>query len=82
VAEVLEEVAPYEVHLLLLGVWAALRESGPLPQRFQFQPQRGVFRRDWGRQDPADPARPLQLLQPLLQKNIERLGPLAARFRP
>ncbi|NXO05014.1 INT5 protein, partial [Rhinopomastus cyanomelas] len=79
VAEVLEEVAPYEVHLLLLGVWDYLRENGPLPQKFQFQPQRGVFRREFGRD--AELGKPLELLQHLLQKNIERLGPLAGRFR-
>ncbi|NXI36917.1 INT5 protein, partial [Galbula dea] len=39
--ELFQELAPFEVHLLLLSVWDYLRENTPLPQKFTFQPQRG-----------------------------------------
>ncbi|NXH13425.1 INT5 protein, partial [Bucco capensis] len=77
--ELFQELAPFEVHLLLLSVWAYLRDNTPLPQKFTFQPQRGLFLRDFTRD--GDVAKPLAVLHSLLHKNIQSLGSLAARFR-
>ncbi|NWR68046.1 INT5 protein, partial [Bucorvus abyssinicus] len=52
----------------------------PLPQRFTFRPQRGLFLRDFQRE--GDVGRHLGALHSVLHKNIHRLGHLAARFRP
>ncbi|NXP50677.1 INT5 protein, partial [Heliornis fulica] len=49
VQELFQHLAPFEVHLLLLSVWEYLRENHPLPQKFTFQAQRGVFLRDFHR---------------------------------
>ncbi|NXM01258.1 INT5 protein, partial [Tyrannus savana] len=78
--ELFPQLAPFELHLLLLLVWDFLRENGPLPQKFTFQPQRGTFRRDFSRD--ADLGRHLAVLHSVLHKNIQRLGLLAGRFYP
>ncbi|NWI69143.1 INT5 protein, partial [Todus mexicanus] len=78
--ELFEELAPFEVRLLLLSVWDYLRENSPLPQKFTFQPQRGRFLRDFARD--GDVAKHLAVLHSVLHRNIHRLGPRAARFRP
>ncbi|NWH83204.1 INT5 protein, partial [Piaya cayana] len=70
--EIFHQLAPFEVHLLLLSVWDYLRENGPLPQRFAFQPDRGVFLRDFSRD--GDVAKHLAVLHSVLHKNIQRLG--------
>ncbi|NXJ87281.1 INT5 protein, partial [Trogon melanurus] len=80
VHELFAEVAPFEVHLLLLSVWEYLRENSPLPQKFTFRPELGGFRRDFARD--GDVAKHLGVLHSVLHKNIARLGRLAARFRP
>ncbi|NXU60047.1 INT5 protein, partial [Turnix velox] len=81
VCELFPHLAPFEVHLLLLGVWDYLRENSPLPQKFTFQPQKGFFTRDFSREGEAG-GKHLALLHNVLHKNIHRLGGLAARFRP
>ncbi|NXX77894.1 INT5 protein, partial [Urocolius indicus] len=80
VHELFPHVAPFEVHLLLLSVWDYLRENHPLPQKFTFQPQRGLFLRDFSRD--GELGKQLAVLHSVLHKNIQRLGLLAARFRP
>ncbi|XP_009576366.1 PREDICTED: integrator complex subunit 5, partial [Fulmarus glacialis] len=47
--EIFHQLAPFEVHLLLLSVWDYLRDNSPLPQKFTFQAERGVFQRDFSR---------------------------------
>ncbi|NWT18211.1 INT5 protein, partial [Vireo altiloquus] len=76
--ELFPELAPFEVHLLLLSVWDYLRENSPLPQKFTFQPELGVFRRDFGRD--GDVGKHLAVLHSVLHRNIHRLGLLAGRF--
>ncbi|NXG17050.1 INT5 protein, partial [Grallaria varia] len=76
--ELFPQLAPFEVHLLLLLVWEYLRDNSPLPQKFTFQPQRGAFRRDFSRDGAV--AKPLAVLHSVLHKNIQRLGLLAGRF--
>ncbi|XP_014748539.1 PREDICTED: integrator complex subunit 5 [Sturnus vulgaris] len=78
--ELFPELAPFEVHLLLLSVWGYLRENSPLPQKFTFQPELGVFRRDFGRD--GDVGKHLAVLHSVLHRNIHRLGLLAGRFYP
>ncbi|XP_032872955.1 integrator complex subunit 5, partial [Amblyraja radiata] len=41
--EIFHLLTPFEVWLLLLGVWAYLRANGPLPQKFAFRPEQGRF---------------------------------------
>ncbi|XP_077645720.1 integrator complex subunit 5 [Lonchura striata] len=78
--ELFPELAPFEVHLLLLSVWGYLRDNSPLPQKFTFQPRLGAFRRDFGRD--ADLGKHLAVLHSVLHRNIHRLGRMAARFYP
>ncbi|NWU53796.1 INT5 protein, partial [Dromas ardeola] len=78
--EIFPHLAPFEVHLLLLSVWDYLRENAPLPQKFTFQAERGVFLRDFTRD--GDVGKHLAVLHSVLHKNIQRLGLLAGRFRP
>ncbi|NWI14855.1 INT5 protein, partial [Crypturellus soui] len=77
--EIFHRLAPFEVHLLLLSVWDYVRDNGPLPQKFTFQAERGVFVRDFSRD--ADVGKYLAVLHSVLHKNIDRLGLLAGRFR-
>ncbi|XP_014817689.1 PREDICTED: integrator complex subunit 5, partial [Calidris pugnax] len=77
--ELFPHLAPFEVHLLLLSLWEYLRENAPLPQKFTFQTQKGLFRRDFARD--GDVGKHLGVLHSVLHKNIHRLGLLAARFR-
>ncbi|NXT35308.1 INT5 protein, partial [Pelecanoides urinatrix] len=78
--EIFHHLAPFEVHLLLLSVWDYLRDNSPLPQKFTFQAERGVFLRDFSRD--GDVGKHLAVLHSVLHKNIHRLGLLAGRFRP
>lgn len=78
--EIFHQLAPFEVHLLLLSVWDYLRDNSPLPQKFTFQAERGVFLRDFSRD--GDVGKHLAVLHSVLHKNIHRLGLLAGRFRP
>ncbi|KYO41845.1 integrator complex subunit 5 [Alligator mississippiensis] len=77
--ELFPELAPFEVRLLLLAAWGYLRDHGPLPQKFVFQPERGVFARDFARD--GDAGRYLAVLHSVLHKNIDRLGLLSGRFQ-
>ncbi|XP_040513001.1 integrator complex subunit 5 [Gallus gallus] len=79
VQELFPRLAPFEVRLLLLSVWEYLREHSPLPQRFSFQPHRGLFQRDFARE--GDPGKYLVALHGVLHRNVDRLGLLAGRFR-
>ncbi|KAM8985957.1 integrator complex subunit 5 [Ara ararauna] len=78
--ELFPHLAPFEVHLLLLSLWDYLRENSPLPQKFTFQPERGLFLRDFSRD--GDVGKHLAVLHSVLHKNIHRLGLLAGRFCP
>ncbi|MEE6527602.1 hypothetical protein FKM82_029085 [Ascaphus truei] len=77
--EMFSLLAPYEVRLLLLSVWDFVRENGPLPQRFVFQPGRGVFSRDFSRE--GEPAKYMGIVHSVLHRNIDRLGLLSGRFQ-
>ncbi|NXL40767.1 INT5 protein, partial [Glaucidium brasilianum] len=77
--EIFHHLAPFEVHLLLLSVWDYLRDNSPLPQKFTFHAERGVFLRDFTRD--GDVGKHLAVLHSVLHKNIQRLGLLAGRFR-
>lgn len=80
VHEVFPHLAPFEVHLLLLSVWDYLRDNHPLPQKFTFLPEKGVFVRDFARD--GEVGKHLGVLHSVLHKNIHKLGRLAGRFRP
>ncbi|XP_064359270.1 integrator complex subunit 5 [Dromaius novaehollandiae] len=77
--EIFHQLAPFEVHLLLLSVWDYMRDNSPLPQKFTFQADRGLFFRDFSRD--SDVGKYLAVLHSVLHKNIDRLGLLAGRFR-
>ncbi|XP_038620665.1 integrator complex subunit 5 [Tachyglossus aculeatus] len=79
--EAFGQLAPYEVRLLLLSVWGFVREHGPLPQKFVFQPERGRFGRDFSREGGADGGPHLAVLHSVLHRNIDRLGLLSGRFQ-
>ncbi|XP_009999670.1 PREDICTED: integrator complex subunit 5, partial [Chaetura pelagica] len=69
VQELFQHLAPFEVHLLLLSLWEYLRENQPLPQKFTFQPQQGLFLRDFGRE--GEVGKHLGVLHSVLHKNIQ-----------
>ncbi|NWY08287.1 INT5 protein, partial [Nothoprocta ornata] len=77
--ELFHRLAPFELRLLLLSVWEYVRDNGPLPQRFAFRAERGLFARDFARD--ADAAKYLAVLHSVLHRNVDRLGLLAGRFR-
>ncbi|XP_072101674.1 LOW QUALITY PROTEIN: integrator complex subunit 5 [Mobula birostris] len=77
--EVFHLLAPFEVRLLLLGVWAYLRANGPLPQKFSFDTETGCFYREFPRDGDLD--RCLGVLHSVLHKNIDRLGHLYGHFQ-
>uniref|UniRef100_A0A6I8NM36 Integrator complex subunit 5 n=1 Tax=Ornithorhynchus anatinus TaxID=9258 RepID=A0A6I8NM36_ORNAN len=79
--EAFGQLAPYEVRLLLLSVWGFVREHGPLPQKFVFQPERGRFGRDFSREGGGDGGPHLAVLHSVLHRNIDRLGLLSGRFQ-
>ncbi|NXL69088.1 INT5 protein, partial [Chordeiles acutipennis] len=78
--EMFPHVAPFEIHLLLANLWDYLRENHPLPQKFTFRAERGVFLRDFTRD--GELGKYLAVVENVLHKNIQRLGLLAGRFRP
>ncbi|XP_078283802.1 integrator complex subunit 5 [Rhinoraja longicauda] len=77
--ELFHLLTPFEVRLLLLGVWAYLRANGPLPQKFTFHPEQGRFYREFTRDGDMD--RCLAVLHCVLHKNIDRLGHLYGHFQ-
>uniref|UniRef100_A0A8C3XRX6 Integrator complex subunit 5 n=1 Tax=Chelydra serpentina TaxID=8475 RepID=A0A8C3XRX6_CHESE len=77
--EIFHQLAPFEVHLLLLSVWDCMRDNSPLPQKFTFQADKGLFFRDFSRD--CDVGKYLCVLHSVLHKNIDRLGLLSGRFQ-
>ncbi|XP_041099332.1 integrator complex subunit 5 [Polyodon spathula] len=77
--EVFPFLAPFEVRLLLLSVWDYMRENSPLPQRFSFSAETGLFYRDFARD--GDVSKYLSVLYSVLHKNVDRLGHLCGRFQ-
>ncbi|XP_066574976.1 integrator complex subunit 5 [Amia ocellicauda] len=79
VHEIFPFLAPFEVRLLLLAVWDYVRGNSPLPQKFTFSPEKGLFYRDFSRD--GDPTKYLAPLYSVLHKNIDRLGHQCWRFQ-
>nr|XP_034954843.1 integrator complex subunit 5 [Zootoca vivipara]XP_034954844.1 integrator complex subunit 5 [Zootoca vivipara] len=77
--EIFDQLAPFEVHLLLLSVWDYMRDNSPLPQKFTFNSGTGLFFRDFSRD--TDIGKYLCVLHSVLHKNIDRLGLLSGRFQ-
>lgn len=77
--EVFHHLSPFEVRLLLLGVWEYMRGNSPMPQKFTFSAEKGVFFRDFSRD--GDVARYIAPIHSVLHKNIDRLGHLCWRFQ-
>ncbi|XP_048450678.1 integrator complex subunit 5 [Rhincodon typus] len=77
--EIFHLLTPFEVHLLLLSVWDYMKDNGPLPQKFTFDPEQGQFYRDFTRD--GDMCKYLNVLHSILHKNIEQLGHLCGRFQ-
>ncbi|XP_042297042.1 integrator complex subunit 5 [Sceloporus undulatus] len=76
--EIFDQLAPFEVHLLLLSVWDYMHDNSPLPQKFTFDASTGLFFRDFSRD--TDVGKYLCVLHSVLHKNIDRLGLLSGRF--
>ncbi|XP_034545674.1 integrator complex subunit 5 [Notolabrus celidotus] len=79
VHEAFPNITPFEVRLLLLAVWEYVRGNGPMPQKFVFSSERGLFCRDFSRD--GDVARYVAPIHSVLHKNIDRLGHLCWRFQ-
>ncbi|KAL0973870.1 hypothetical protein UPYG_G00212240 [Umbra pygmaea] len=79
VHEVFPYLTPFEVRLLLLAVWEYVRGNGPMPQKFVFSSEKGLFCRDFSRD--GDVARYVAPIHSVLHKNIDRLGHLCWRFQ-
>ncbi|XP_053133643.1 integrator complex subunit 5 [Hemicordylus capensis] len=77
--EIFDQLAPFEVHLLLLSVWDYVHDNSPLPQKFTFDASTGLFFRDFSRD--TDVGKYLCVLHSVLHKNIGRLGLLSGRFQ-
>ncbi|XP_076877481.1 integrator complex subunit 5 [Brachyhypopomus gauderio] len=77
--EVFPHLSPFEVRLLLLGVWEYMRGNSPMPQKFTFSAEKGVFFRDFSRD--GDVARYIAPIHSVLHKNIDQLGHLCWRFQ-
>lgn len=79
VHEAFPYLKPFEVRLLLLAVWEYVRGNGPMPQKFVFNAENGLFCRDFSRD--GDVARYVAPIHSVLHKNIDRLGHLCWRFQ-
>nr|XP_020447164.1 integrator complex subunit 5 [Monopterus albus] len=79
VHEAFPHLTPFEVRLLLLAVWEYVRGNGPMPQKFVFSSEKGLFYRDFSRD--GDVARYVAPIHSVLHKNIDRLGHLCWRFQ-
>ncbi|XP_026878543.1 integrator complex subunit 5 [Electrophorus electricus] len=77
--EVFPHLSPFEVRLLLLGVWEYMRGNSPMPQKFTFSAEKAVFFRDFSRD--GDVARYIAPIHSVLHKNIDQLGHLCWRFQ-
>ncbi|XP_041037921.1 integrator complex subunit 5 [Carcharodon carcharias] len=77
--EIFHLLTPFEVHLLLLSIWDYMKDNGPLPQKFTFDPEQGQFYRDFSRD--GDISKYLNVLHSILHKNIDHLGHLCGRFQ-
>ncbi len=77
--EVFPHLSPFEVRLLLLGVWEYMRGNSPMPQKFTFCADQRLFFRDFSRD--GDVARYIAPIHSVLHKNIDRLGHLCWRFQ-
>ncbi|XP_065129978.2 integrator complex subunit 5 [Paramisgurnus dabryanus] len=79
IQEVFPHISPFEVRLLLLGVWEYMRGNSPMPQKFTFCADQGIFFRDFSRD--GDVARYIAPIHSVLHKNIDRLGHMCWRFQ-
>ncbi|XP_051513999.1 integrator complex subunit 5-like isoform X1 [Myxocyprinus asiaticus] len=79
IQEVFPHVSPFEVRLLLLGVWEYMQGNSPMPQKFTFCADQGLFFRDFSRD--GDVACYTAPIHSVLHKNIDRLGHLCWRFQ-
>ncbi|XP_010766253.1 integrator complex subunit 5 [Notothenia coriiceps] len=79
VHETFPHLTPFEVRLLLVAVWEYVRGNGPMPQKFIFNSEKGLFCRDFSRD--GDVARYVAPIHSVLHKNIDRLGHLCWRFQ-
>ncbi|XP_043931696.1 integrator complex subunit 5 isoform X2 [Protopterus annectens] len=77
--EIFDKLTPFEVHLLLLSVWDYMRDNSPLPQKFTFNADKGLFYRDFSRD--GDINKYLSVVQSVVHKNIENLGLFGGRFQ-
>nr|XP_023685148.1 integrator complex subunit 5 [Paramormyrops kingsleyae] len=77
--EIIPHLTPFEVRLLLLAVWEYMRGNSPMPQKFSFSADKGLFYRDFSRD--GDLSRYLAPLYSVLHKNIDQLGHLCWRFQ-
>ncbi|KAG2459897.1 integrator complex subunit 5 isoform X3 [Polypterus senegalus] len=77
--EIFHYLTPFEVHLLLLSVWEYMKDNSPLPQKFTFSAEKGIFYRDFSRD--GDISKYLSVLYSILHRNIDRLGHLCGRFQ-
>ncbi|XP_064425741.1 integrator complex subunit 5 [Latimeria chalumnae] len=77
--EIFHQLAPFEVNLLLLSVWEYMKDNSPLPQKFTFSAEKGLFYRDFSRD--GDISKYLNVLHSVLHKNIDKLGLLCGRFQ-
>ncbi|XP_012697258.2 integrator complex subunit 5 [Clupea harengus] len=79
VHELFPHLTPFEVRLLLLGIWEYMRGNSPMPQKFTFSAEKGLFYRDFSRD--GDVARYMAPIHSVLHKNIDQLGHLCWRFQ-
>ncbi|XP_069036627.1 integrator complex subunit 5 [Lepisosteus oculatus] len=77
--EIFPHLAPFEVRLLLASVWDYVRGNSPLPQKFSFSAEKGLFYRDFSRD--GDLTRYLAPLYSVLHKKVDQLGHLCWRFQ-
>ncbi|KPP66062.1 integrator complex subunit 5-like [Scleropages formosus] len=77
--EIFPYLTPFEVRLLLLAVWEYMRGNSPMPQKFSFSAEKGLFYRDFSRD--GDLSRYLAPVYSVLHKNIDQLGHLCWRFQ-
>ncbi|XP_028824550.1 LOW QUALITY PROTEIN: integrator complex subunit 5-like [Denticeps clupeoides] len=79
VHELFPHLTPFEVRLLLVGVWEYMRGNTPVPQKFTFSAEKGLFYRDFSRD--GDVVRYVAPIHSVLHKNIDELGHLCWRFQ-
>lgn len=77
--EIFDRLTPFEVHLLLLSLWEYMKDNSPLPQKFTFHAEKGLFFRDFARD--GEIGKYVCVLHSVLHKNIDKLGLLSGRFQ-